>query len=547
MNSAEYWKKRALEAKRLTAQEAEKTAAYVEHQYRLAMKDIDDRINLWYKRFAQDNGMTMIEAKKALNSQELKSFRMDVKRYIREGKAMNGRMDPSWMKRLRNAAAVHHIERFEAIKIQTQQAMEVLYGNQLDAIDELTKKTYENGYYHSLYSIQTKTGLGWTVNAIDKKKLATIISKPWAPDGESFSSRIWKNRAVAVNELHAALTQSCITGAPAERVAQQMAARLRVRASDAARLIRTESAHFAATGDRQAYKDTGVEQYQWIAGLDHTTCTLCQELDAHVFDLNEAEEGMTLPPRHPNCRCTTVPYFDDEFTVDETRAARDENGKTKQIPADMTYDAWEREFAPVEAEIRTQKRAAYARRDYNYRSNSGKIDIEIDTFVPCLKDAETGEILDTVVKRIISPNELKGLNKKAGWYINWQKELKGGHTISALYLKGSDVIQGITSTDVVKENLAVHGRWIVANPQNRGPNKKYKGVGGHLFAIAGQQSVDAGFGGFMYAEAANKQLLDYYKEVFGAEEFPSAHPYSFSVNEQSMTKLLETYNFEMER
>ena len=120
--------------------------------------------------------------------------------------------------------------------------------------------------------------------------------------------------------------------------------------------------------------------------------------------------------------CTTVPYFDDEFTVDETRAARDENGKTKQIPADMSYDDWEREFAPVEAEIRTQKRAAYARRDYNYRSNNGKIDIEIDTFVPCLKDAETGEILDTVVKRIISPNELKGLNKKAGWYINWQKE-----------------------------------------------------------------------------------------------------------------------------
>jgi len=67
-----------------------------------------------------------------------------------------------------------------------------------------------------------------------------------------------------------------------------------------------------------------------------------------VFDLNEAEEGMTLPPRHPNCRCTTVPYFDDEFTVDETRAARDENGKTKQIPADMTYDAWEREFAPAD-------------------------------------------------------------------------------------------------------------------------------------------------------------------------------------------------------
>lgn len=47
---------------------------------------------------------------------------------------------------------------------------------------------------------------------------------------------------------------------------------------------------------------------------------------------------MTAPPFHPNCRCTTIPYFDDEFSVVEERAARNpETGKTTYVPANMKY------------------------------------------------------------------------------------------------------------------------------------------------------------------------------------------------------------------
>ena len=53
---------------------------------------------------------------------------------------------------------------------------------------------------------------------------------------------------------------------------------------------------------------------------------------------------MNLQPLHPYCRCTTVPYFDDEFTADEQRAARDKDGKTYYVPGDMTYEEWKRKY-----------------------------------------------------------------------------------------------------------------------------------------------------------------------------------------------------------
>ena len=53
---------------------------------------------------------------------------------------------------------------------------------------------------------------------------------------------------------------------------------------------------------------------------------------------------MNLQSFHPNCRCTTVPYFDDEFTAGTERVARDKDGKTYYVPGNMTYEEWKRKY-----------------------------------------------------------------------------------------------------------------------------------------------------------------------------------------------------------
>ncbi|MBR2742546.1 MAG: hypothetical protein IKD89_03060 [Clostridia bacterium] len=58
--------------------------------------------------------------------------------------------------------------------------------------------------------------------------------------------------------------------------------------------------------------------------------------------MSEREVGVTAPPFHPWCRTTTAPYFEDDFDVPGERAARDAEGGTYYVPADMTYEQWKK-------------------------------------------------------------------------------------------------------------------------------------------------------------------------------------------------------------
>ena len=111
----------------------------------------------------------------------------------------------------------------------------------------------------------------------------------------------------------------------------------------------TESAAISSVAQKDCLKDLGVEKYEILATLDNLTSQICRDLDGKVFDMKEYEVGVTAPPFHPNCRSTTVPYFDDEFTEGEQRAARDSDGKTYYVPADMKYREWEKKFVKESA------------------------------------------------------------------------------------------------------------------------------------------------------------------------------------------------------
>ena len=81
-----------------------------------AIIQIDKDITYWLKRFADNNNMTLAEAKKAITNKELKELGWDVEEYIRKGYA-NSYLG-NWDKELENASAKYHITRLDAIKMQ---------------------------------------------------------------------------------------------------------------------------------------------------------------------------------------------------------------------------------------------------------------------------------------------------------------------------------------------------------------------------------------------------------------------------------------------
>ena len=70
------------------------------------------------------------------------------------------------------------------------------------------------------------------------------------------------------------------------------------------------------------------------------------------------------------------------------------------------------------------------------------------------------------------------------------------------------------------------------------------GVGGHLFAIAANKSLEYNYGGAITGNAANKELLEHYCKVFNADFLGVLHPYQMMITEENAKKIVEVYDYE---
>ncbi len=111
------------------------------------------------------------------------------------------------------------------------------------------------------------------------------------------------------------------------------------------RLVRTEVNYFSNQGTLEGLKAAGFTKYRFIATLDLRTSEICRKLDLKVFNIDDAEIGVNLPPLHPFCRSVIVPAYENENRAVRTRWARNPiTGKGTKVPADMSYDEWYKKY-----------------------------------------------------------------------------------------------------------------------------------------------------------------------------------------------------------
>ena len=169
------------------------------------------------------------------------------------------------------------------------------------------------------------------------------------------------------------------------------------------------------------------------------------------------------------------------------------------------------------------------------------IDVWIDKLTPCLEETTTGEIFQTTFE-IAKESELIGLQEK-GWNFNWAAPELSQSNIYKLQLKDDDTIQGLVSAEVVRGAVYVH--IAESAPHNLGKNKKFSGVGGHLFAIAIKLSAANRFDGYIFFNAKNPELVKHYQDTFGARRLNvRIHEYRMEIDELKAKELLETYTLE---
>lgn len=342
MNNAEYWKLRFEQLEQAQNQKGVKAYADIERQYKEAQKQLEGQIARWYQRFATNNGISLAEARQYLKGADLKEFKWDVQEYIKYGQ--DNALNSGWMKELENASAKYHISKLEALKVQTQHSLEVMYAKQFGTMHGALSDAFESGYYHTAYELQHGFNVGWDIAGLDRAQIEKVLAKPWAADGYNFSERIWGNKNKLISEVHNELSRNIMLGADPQKAIDSLAKKMNTSKNNAGRLVMTEEAYFSSAAQKDCFESLGVEQYEIVATLDSHTSDICRSLDGKHFPMKDYQPGVTAPPFHVYCRSTTVPYFDEQFDIGERAARDEETGKTYYIPDDMNYQEWKETF-----------------------------------------------------------------------------------------------------------------------------------------------------------------------------------------------------------
>ena len=332
-----YWTKRFEEEEKQRNISNKAYTKEIERQYKIAENKIKSDIEKWYIRIADNNQISLADAKKLLTKDELKEFKWTLAEYIQKAKS------GAWKKELENASARIHIRRLEALQLQVKNSIETLRNKENEMLEDYLIKNYEDTYYHSLYEISKGLNLKTSFATLDRNKINQVIGKPWLSDGKTFSDRIWQDKEQLINTLRTKITQSFITGSTldeaVEDISKFVSDKIKNKEYVARRLLETESAAYASKAQIEAFKSIDVEKYEIVATLDLHTSEICQEMDGKVFNISDQEIGVTVPPFHSHCRTVIAPYFDDE----STRASRDENGEYKEVKY-MNYKEWKDQY-----------------------------------------------------------------------------------------------------------------------------------------------------------------------------------------------------------
>jgi SPP1 gp7 family putative phage head morphogenesis protein len=330
MADKSYWEKRQLQRYLSGEQKVVDYYKDLKKSFEQAKREIHKVVNDFVMRYGvENNSPSYTTAMRTLNKVEIG----DLQAFIDKAKENMGKYDLE----LSNMSIRARITRYQALEKQIDVILQQLYGIEYQYKgEEVLKDIYSDSYYQTWFGIDQYKGFHQEFAQVSAKTVEELIKYPF--NGADFSTRLWKQKAYTLQSLSENITTMLIQGRNPRVLAPAFAKKFASSEFEAYRLLHTEMSFMAEQGSQRAYKEDDVEKYQWLATLDMLTCEECQGMDNKVFDTGKGIVGVSMTPKHPLCRCTTIPYYEED--EEETRVARDAKGKTYKLPANVSYPEW---------------------------------------------------------------------------------------------------------------------------------------------------------------------------------------------------------------
>lgn len=235
----------------------------------------------------------------------------------------------------------YRINRLETLQAHVERRLKEVARQELKLAKAHYTRVIGDSYLYGVYEVQRAAGVGFHFHDLSDRAVSAMVNARWPQLGITYSEAVWKDTAAIARRIREDVLAGAMTGLPARRSVERIEEDFRVRAYEARRLVRTETARMAAEADKASMEACGIEEYEFCATLDEAACSRCGALDGKRFPAEQGEPGVNMEPLHPNCGCYTVPVVEEFGGRAGTRLARDpESGKNIKIPGDMTFEAW---------------------------------------------------------------------------------------------------------------------------------------------------------------------------------------------------------------
>lgn len=348
MNSEKYWARRADARERAWHKKSQETIEKeLARYYARSLAEIQKDIQALYGRFAVDNHLSQVEARKLLQGQEFREWRYTIQEYVKQINAGNTGL----LKELNTLAMRSRISRLDKLYSDTVMELDSLGRKTSASMKKFLSDAYKDNYYQSMYEIGRTVGLKSPRVVVPSKSLEDVLRDRWS--GKNYSERIWKNQKLLGQTLKQEMVTAVHRGESVEAVSKRIAQRMNVSTKNATRLVRTELNYVENRAALDSIRVSGMDYYRFIATLDNRTTPICREHDGRIVSVEEASPGDNLPPLHPNCRSTIAGSLygpEDGHKQEGKRIARDEKGRNYYVPADMTYSQWHDKYV-VKAQV----------------------------------------------------------------------------------------------------------------------------------------------------------------------------------------------------
>lgn len=333
--SNKYWENRKEWLIYHQMESADRTADRIGKLYHRAYLEIEKKMNNVLDRFAFKYRMSR---EQALDILSRLNNRNDVDELIKELRLHGDNIDIKELSMMMDSPSYwYRINALKDTMAEVDTVMKLVYNNELAVSTEHYKKAANDSFLKNTYTLQQQMGYGNKVSILPPETVSKLLKSKWS--GANYSKRIWNNTTTLAGDLKTELLTSVLMGRTESETMKIFLNKFAVGANNARRLIRTESAYIYNQMDTEAYKESGIEYYRFVATLDLKTSKVCQELDGKVFKTTDAQVGVNFPPMHPWCRSVTIANIDDNTLKTLNRRAEKE-----KVPADMTYKEWENKF-----------------------------------------------------------------------------------------------------------------------------------------------------------------------------------------------------------